>query len=47
MNTLLDFSRLQSGRVNAAYTPTDLGRYTAESNMLASSVVKRARSVGA
>ena len=30
VNTLLDFSRLQSGRVNAAYTPTDLGRYTAE-----------------
>ncbi|MDA0172714.1 SpoIIE family protein phosphatase [Solirubrobacter taibaiensis] len=30
VNTLLDFSRLQSGRVNAAYTPTDLARYTAE-----------------
>ncbi|MEP6990540.1 MAG: ATP-binding protein, partial [bacterium] len=30
VNTLLDFSRIEAGRVEATYQPTDLGRYTAE-----------------
>jgi PAS domain S-box-containing protein len=30
VNTLLDFSRLESGRVNAAFEPVDLSRYTRE-----------------
>ncbi len=30
VNTLLDFSRLESGRVEATYEPIDLTRYTAE-----------------
>ena len=30
VNTLLDFSRLESGRVQATYEPIDLTRYTAE-----------------
>src|SRR4051794_11991719 len=30
VNTLLDFSRLQSGRLTAAFAPVDLARYTAE-----------------
>ncbi|HEY8312178.1 MAG TPA: ATP-binding protein, partial [Gemmatimonadaceae bacterium] len=30
VNTLLEFSRIEAGRVAAAYQPTDLGRYTAE-----------------
>ena len=42
VNTLLDFSRLQSGRVNAAYTPTDLGRYTAELVSMFESATDRA-----
>jgi signal transduction histidine kinase/DNA-binding response OmpR family regulator/anti-sigma regulatory factor (Ser/Thr protein kinase) len=29
VNTVLDFSRLESGRLNAAYRPTDLADYTA------------------
>ncbi|MBE2315963.1 SpoIIE family protein phosphatase [Solirubrobacter sp. CPCC 204708] len=42
VNTLLDFSRLQSGRVNAAYTPTDLARYTAELVSMFESATDRA-----
>jgi PAS domain S-box-containing protein len=30
VNTLLDFSRIEAGRVQAVYEPTDLGRVTAE-----------------
>ncbi len=30
VNTLLDFSRIEAGRVEAVYEPTDLARYTAE-----------------
>ena len=30
VNTLLDFSRIEAGRIQAAYEPTDLASYTAE-----------------
>ncbi len=30
VNSLLDFSRIEAGRVEAAYVPTDLGRLTSE-----------------
>ncbi|MBV8828087.1 MAG: hypothetical protein JO108_02545, partial [Acidobacteriaceae bacterium] len=30
VNTLLDFSRIEAGRVHASYLPTDLGAFTAE-----------------
>ena len=30
VNTMLDFSRIEAGRVQAMYQPTDLARYTAE-----------------
>ncbi len=30
VNTLLDFSRIEAGRVKGAFAPTDLGAYTAE-----------------
>jgi PAS domain S-box-containing protein len=30
VNTLLDFSRLEAGRLEAVYTPTDLAAYTSE-----------------
>ena len=30
VNTLLDFSRIEAGRVQAVYEPTDLSLYTAE-----------------
>jgi len=30
VNTLLDFSRIEAGRAEAVYEPTDLGRFTAE-----------------
>ena len=30
VNTLLDFSRIEAGRVQASYVPTDLARFTAE-----------------
>jgi signal transduction histidine kinase len=30
VNTLLDFSRIEAGRVQAAYVPTDLARFTAD-----------------
>src|SRR5882762_9318044 len=30
VNTLLDFSRIEAGRVEASYEPTDLARFTAE-----------------
>lgn len=30
VNTLLDFSRIEAGRIQAAYEPTELGNFTAE-----------------
>lgn len=42
VNTLLDFSRLQSGRVNAAFAPIELGRYTAELASMFDSAFERA-----
>ena len=42
VNTLLDFSRLESGRVSAAYEPVDLARYTAELASMFESAVERA-----
>jgi signal transduction histidine kinase len=30
VNTLLDFSRIEAGRAQASYAPTDLGKFTAE-----------------
>ena len=30
VNTLLDFSRIEAGRVQASYEPTDLAAFTAE-----------------
>ncbi|WP_437791032.1 ATP-binding protein [Sorangium sp. So ce693] len=30
VNTLLDFSRIEAGRIQASYQPTDLGSFTAE-----------------
>ncbi|WP_437739574.1 ATP-binding protein [Sorangium sp. So ce1504] len=30
VNTLLDFSRIEAGRIRASYQPTDLGSFTAE-----------------
>ncbi len=30
VNTLLDFSRIEAGRVNASFEPTDLATFTAE-----------------
>lgn len=42
VNTLLDFSRLQSGRLNAAYAPLDLGRYTVDLASMFGSAFDRA-----
>ncbi len=42
VNTLLDFSRLQSGRLNASYAPIDLARYTAELASMFESAIDRA-----
>jgi signal transduction histidine kinase/DNA-binding response OmpR family regulator len=41
VNTLLDFSRLQSGRLEAQYAPIDLARYTAELASMFESAVDR------
>ena len=42
VNTLLDFSRIEAGRLEAAYTPVDLGAYTAELASAFRSAVERA-----
>lgn len=42
VNTLLDFSRLESGRVSARFEPVDLPHYTAELASMFESAVKRA-----
>ncbi len=42
VNTLLDFSRIEAGRMQAHYQPTDLSRFTAELASSFDSVVERA-----
>ena len=42
VNSLLDFSRIEAGRVRAAYEPTDLGRFTAEIASSFRSAIERA-----
>jgi PAS domain S-box-containing protein len=42
VNTLLDFSRIEAGRVQASYEPTDLAAYTAELASVFRSLVERA-----
>ena len=42
VNTLLDFSRIEAGRVDAAYEPTDLARFTIELASNFRSTVERA-----
>ena len=41
VNTLLDFSRLESGRATARFEPVDLARYTAELASMFESAVER------
>ncbi len=42
VNTLLDFSRIEAGRVQASYEPTDLATYTAELASVFRSLIERA-----
>jgi len=42
VNTLLDFSRIEAGRVRAAYQPTDLSAFTAELASVFRAAVERA-----
>jgi PAS domain S-box-containing protein len=42
VNTLLDFSRIEAGRVQASFEPTDLARFTAEIAGMFRSVAERA-----
>lgn len=42
VNTLLDFSRIEAGRVQAMYEPTDLASYTAELASMFRSAIERA-----
>eukprot|EP00913_Durusdinium_trenchii_P008905 g8371.t1 len=42
VNSLLDFSRIEAGRVRAAFQPTDLAAYTAELASVFRSAVERA-----
>ncbi|HET9253215.1 MAG TPA: ATP-binding protein, partial [Candidatus Eisenbacteria bacterium] len=42
VNTLLDFSRIEAGRIEASYEPVDLGTYTAELASVFRSAVERA-----
>ncbi|MBD6618636.1 response regulator [Komarekiella sp. 'clone 1'] len=42
VNTLLDFSRIEAGRVQASYEPTDLATFTAELASVFRSAIKRA-----
>jgi PAS domain S-box-containing protein len=42
VNTLLDFSRLESGRTGAAFEPVELGSYTSELAAMFESAVQRA-----
>jgi signal transduction histidine kinase len=43
VNSLLDFSRIEAGRAQASYEPTDLGRLTAEIASSFRSLCERAR----
>ena len=43
VNSLLDFSRIEAGRVQAAYEPIDLATYTAELASTFRSLIERAR----
>jgi len=43
VNTLLDFSRLEAGRISANFRPTDLSSYTAELASVFRSAVERAQ----
>lgn len=43
VNTLLDFSRIEAGRVQAVYEPTDLATFTTELASVFRSAVERAR----
>jgi len=43
VNTLLDFSRIEAGRVQASYEPTDLATFTAELASVFRSAVERAQ----
>lgn len=42
VNTLLDFSRIEAGRVQASYEPTDLATFTAELASVFRSTIERA-----
>jgi signal transduction histidine kinase len=42
VNTLLDFSRLEAGRVEASFEPTDLAAFTAELASVFRSGIERA-----
>lgn len=42
VNTLLDFSRIEAGRIQASYEPTDLATYTAELASTFRSLIERA-----
>jgi PAS domain S-box-containing protein len=42
VNTLLDFSRIEAGRVQAVYAPTDLPRFTADLASVFRSAIERA-----
>jgi PAS domain S-box-containing protein len=42
VNTLLDFSRIEAGRVRASYEPTDLATFTAELASMFRSAIERA-----
>ena len=42
VNTLLDFSRIEAGRMEAVYEPTDLAAYTAELASVFRSAIERA-----
>jgi PAS domain S-box-containing protein len=42
VNTLLDFSRIEAGRIQAVYQPTDLGAYTAELASVFRSAIEKA-----
>ena len=42
VNTLLDFSRIEAGRIDASYEPTDLASFTAELASVFRSAVEKA-----
>jgi signal transduction histidine kinase/DNA-binding response OmpR family regulator len=42
VNTLLDFSRIEAGRIQASYVPTDLAAYTADLASVFRSAIERA-----